>query len=403
MFKINVYFFTIVILVVFFNKYVNSQKSNINEFIDNNSVFALKLYREIASIEGNSFVFSPFSIQITGGLLYLGANETTSKLLQDCFNFKLSAKDIGNLFQNILKKYQYDDSLKIANGIFIAEELEIARGFSNDAKRKFNSTIKNIQFSDIKSATKRINRFVRRNTNGKIRQLLSPDALDPQTIMLLINAISFQAEWKEKFLPMLTQKDKFYSTSTKIIEVDTMYGFKRSYKLGTNQEKNYIVAEIGFIETDISFQIIIPSKLNLNIDHIENLFTKSGLNNIIEDAQIRKVEGQVQIPKFLGKTDIDLKLILSRLGMTNLFSNEADFSKFLKMNEPLSISKAVHKAYIDIHENGAEAAAATGYELEYRIANGNMRSFVANQSFIYLLKGSKGEIYFMGRYTGVYK
>ncbi|XP_021699739.1 serine protease inhibitor 42Dd isoform X3 [Aedes aegypti] len=327
------------------------------QFVRKTNDFALDLYKQIIANEKKNVVISPFSISTCLSLAAMGAGGLTAEEMFRGLKYDPAQKSsIAESYGNIMKNLDGNKSLKIANKMYIMQKYSVKSNFHEIAQKGFRSEAESVNFQDNTATAKKINTWVEQKTNDKIKDLISPDSLDDMTRLVLVNAIHFKGTWTHQFNPESTRPMPFWISETESVDVPMM-NTKKHFKHGVFDDLGLAALELTYSDSDVSMLILLPhertglSKLEENLHNIDipDMLTK-----------MHSQEVEVFLPKFKIEFDLDLKETLEKLGMGTMFSDSADFSELLEQNDPLKVSKVVHKAFIEVNEEGAEAAAATG-------------------------------------------
>jgi serpin B len=215
--------------------------------------------------------------------------------------------------------------------------------------------------------------------------------LDSTTRLVLTNAIYFKGKWATPFAPVLTKDSPFILLGGEKVNVPMM---DRGEKFGYREDANIQVLEMPYVNNDLSMVVVLPKKLD-GISELEKDLNNDNLTRWIDDLRKRKV--QVLFPRFKMTSEFELARVLSAMGMPDAFSLKADFSG-MNGNHELSISAVVHKAYVDVNEEGTEAAAATGVGMIATSIESPPPVFKADHPFIFLIRDNQsGSILFLGR------
>uniref|UniRef100_T1GIR9 Serpin domain-containing protein n=1 Tax=Megaselia scalaris TaxID=36166 RepID=T1GIR9_MEGSC len=342
-------------------------------------LFATDLYKAIG--ENGNMVFSPYSIQACLGLAYMGAGGQTASEMAKGLRFGSMTKDqVADSFSKVLKDSQSSNMLKIANKIYVNKGSQI-------------------NFAKSIESEKVINDWVEKETNGKIKDLLSPGTIDQQTKAILVNAIYFKGHWESPFPPKSTRKLDFYSSSSKAVQADFMYDDDR-FLYGSLDDLDATAVELKYKDSPYSMVFVLPNEK----DGLPKLVKKIGNNYdlLSVSKKLSKQKIYIYLPKFEVEYDIELKPALSKLGMPSMFSRKADFNSMFKDSESIYISKAFHKAMIRVDEDGTEAAAATCKGTNLKAYPMSMflgqKTFKADHPFLWYIK-DESNIYFMGQVT----
>ncbi|MEE5434554.1 serpin family protein, partial [Streptococcus pneumoniae] len=191
--------------------------------------------------------------------------------------------------------------------------------------------------------------------NKRIKDLVNPDSLGPDTMAVLVNAIYFKGSWKDKFDSKLTQDRDFHVTKDKTIQVPTMFK-NGDFKLGYSQELDAKLLEIPYEGGEATFLVVLPNTIDGITALLEKIRDPSALEKATQNMYTTEVD--VYLPKFKIETTINLKEVLQKVGITHLFdSGTAHLDKLLKnVDSGLYCSDAIQKAFIEVNEEGAEAA-----------------------------------------------
>ncbi|XP_074031214.1 leukocyte elastase inhibitor isoform X7 [Leptinotarsa decemlineata] len=352
------------------------------------SDFTKNLYKILSRGEGNVF-FSPISIHAILSLASQGAGGATKDALTSALNvpdIKVAAegyKAIMSRLNNIAEV-----TLHMANKVFLKENYKLQEAFQSIVTSHFLSEVDLVNFAENIKAAKTINSWVEQKTNNKIKDLIDSGDLDSDTRLVLVNAIYFKGKWAEPFNPSQTKTEKFYLDGTEHNTVDVqMMHLKKKFYFKIDETLDAKVLELPYTNKDISMLIILPNDKN-GIAKLEEKLSQTDLTKITENMY--RPEVMVSLPKFKIEQTIDLKDSLTELGLGNMFSDTADFSGMLDSSEPLCVSKVVQKAFIEVNEEGAEAAAATGNIVRRKMCGRDLpEEFLADHPFFIINCGDK--------------
>ncbi|XP_066247833.1 serine protease inhibitor 3/4-like isoform X5 [Euwallacea similis] len=334
---------------------VMAGKQELQSVIQGNGHFTKQLYNVLAQKPGNVF-FSPISAHAVLSMAYQGADGTT----RAAFGKTLGVSDhleaaVG--YQDVMKHLNNvsDVQLLMANKVYIMEGCALNPTFKEVTEKNFFSEVQSLNFSQSEASAKTINQWVEDKTQEKIKDLITPDLLNSATRLVLVNAIYFKGTWASKFNKELTQKEKFYLNDNDTIEVQMMNA-KGKYFYKEDETLDAKVLELPYSNSDVSLLVILPNKRN-GIANLEKKLAETDLTKITEN--MFKPEVVVKLPKFKIETTIDLKKPLEKIGLGEIFTNKANFSGMLESPEQLFVSEVIQKAFIEVNEEGTEAAAAT--------------------------------------------
>jgi len=355
---------------------------------DNN--FGFKLFRQIAADKSDSsIVISPLSISMALGMTYNGAAGTTEQAMRNTLELgSLTSAEINESYKSLmilLPSLDPEIQFHIANSIWYRLGFIVEQDFINLNQTYFNAEVRSLDFS-LPASVDIINNWVEQNTFGKIDQII--DSINPQTVMFLINCIYFKGTWTTSFDPELTTEDWFYKQDGSQILCSLMEQKGNFQYLDTPQ---FQAIDLPYGDGLFSMTIILPGA-ETSIDALIQAFTPDNW------AQWLTQFSETQISLFLPRLKLEYKIklndALTALGMGIAFSGQADFSGINK-NGGLYINKVYHKTFLELDEQGTEAAAVTVVEIWETSAGPVMR---ADHPFIFVIREKYSDtILFMGK------
>ncbi len=369
--------------------------------VDGNNNFAFKLFHQMqGGTTGANQFFSPFSISTALSMTYAGARNETALQMSQTLNFQPNEQFHSDYKRLLGKLHEGADGkikLNIANGLWAQKDFKFLDSFFDIAQSNYNSELRNVDFTDTynrETTIKEINTWVERNTNNKIKNILSQRDLNALTRLVLVNAIYFYGDWSTPFKKELTKTKAFTLMSG---DKDTVPFMNQGGRYNYYEDSKCQAIEIPYKDNKASIVIFLP-QLKEGIGGFAKSLDYKYYQEIIGSWQFADV--RLSIPKF--KTDFKLELsnILSQLGMPLAFSPAgADFSGMTGQRD-LYISKVIHQAFIKIDEAGTEAAAATAVAMVLGMAPqhpSEPKYFIADHPFVFLIKDeATGSILFMG-------
>ncbi|XP_013202054.1 serine protease inhibitor A3N-like isoform X2 [Microtus ochrogaster] len=325
-----------------------------------NTDFTFSLYKELTlKNPDKNIVFSPLSISAALAVLSLGANNNTLQEILKGLKFNLTETPEADIHlglgQLLLMFGQPNEELQISIGstMFVEKQMQILAEFKEKARALYQAEVSSVDFQKPHEAKKLINDFVRKQTQGKIKDLISD--LDEDTVMVLVNYIYFKGKWETPFDPDLTFASDFYVDNEKTVKVPMMKVKFLTTPYFRDEELSCTVVELKYTG-NASALFILPDQGKMQ--HVEASLQPETLRKWRDSLMPRKIE-ELSLPKFAISTDYSLQDILPQLGIREVFSTQADLSGITGSRE-LRVSQVVHKAVLDVAERGTEAAAATG-------------------------------------------
>lgn len=370
--------------------------------------FAFRLYAQ-ADKSGQNLFFSPYSISTAFGMVYGGAKGNTAKEIARVMSFTLPEAEqqiaIRNLQQslNALGERQKAE-LKVANGLFGAKRHEdlLLPDYLKLLRENYASDLYSLDFDDAPGTAKFINKWVEDKTNDRIHDLVSPSHIEHSNDgLVLVNAIFFKGNWLKQFDPQDTYKDNFYLSGTDRSADNS----KPAMMMHLQDAFPYAelpgcqILELPYTEEELAMMVVLP-------DDVDKL--GKGLD-LAEFKSWRKALKQNEVKVYLPSFKLELTLeglsgMLQNMGIVDAFSDaRADFTGIRKPGSgaDLYIMDVLHKAFVEVKEEGTEAAAATAVVMETKAAPGpepQIPVFRADHPFLYFILHKPTEtILFMGK------
>ncbi len=355
--------------------------------VDANNQFAMDLYSRLGTSNDSNIFFSPSSVSLAFAIIFEGARGNTADEIGDVFYFSQNDEERRSSFSSMLDYYNNAQStaykLQIANALWLAEGFEPREDYVGIAEDHYDSQVDTVDFSV--DGFDPINEWVSDKTEGRIEEILSSDSVDPNTMLVIINAIYFKGSWAEQFDKDKTMMSDFYVDEETTVQVPTM---ELTAHLNLARNDQVQILELPYEGDRLSMLVLLPTR----VDGIESVEEDLSIERLNEwTGQLREINTRVQMPKFQLETDYDLIPPLEELGVRDAFTS-ADFSGI--SSSSMFIDEVKHKAFVAVDEEGTEAAAATGAA----ILQSGPTSFTADHPFIFIIQDrDTGQILFMGR------
>lgn len=369
-----------------------------NSVVDGNNKFAIDIFKALNVEDADKNIFiSPMSISSALAMAYNGAEGSTKEAMENALGFSgIDRVLVKESFKNLyayLKKVDKKIDLNIANSIWIKKGEKINNDYIKNTEKNFDARVSELDFSDPGSVDV-INKWIKKETNGKIEKMLD-SPIDPLIVMYLVNAIYFKGEWSEPFNPNITKDWTFhqYGGGEQTVK---MMSRKDSYKF--LQSRDFKAVRLPYGNGNTSMSIILPDEgVDIN-EFIDNLDRDTWYDI---RGTMRGDEVEVKIPRFTMEYGIkSLNDSLKSLGMEVAFSETADFSG---IRDYVCISEVLHKAIIEVNEEGSTAAASAVAAMTPAAAPvKEPLTFIADRPFIFLItEDTTGTILFMGKVLSI--
>ena len=383
---------------------MKEMKTNLGE---QNNAFAFKLF-SLADQPGENLFYSPYSITSALSMVYGGALENTAAQMASAMNFDLPAEQQHETYLALQQSLNAigergKAELNVANALFGADSNQnfIQKDYLNLLRKSYLSDLYTLDFTDFQGTADYINNWVEEKTRERIKDLISAEQIrDSNEGLVLVNAIYFKGNWRTEFDPKVTIRDKFYvSSKTRTTEnsrIVEMMSARAEYPYARLEGMQ--VLELPYADEELSMIFVLPDE----ISDLARELSPANFNRWREALSPREVK--IYIPKF--KFDLTLEGLagmLQKLGMTDAFNpNLANFSGIIPddTGRGLFIQDVIHKAFVEVNEEGTEAAAATGVVMATKAAPGPDETpvFRADKPFLYfLLHKPSNTVLFMGK------
>lgn len=325
------------------------------QLIEADNEFGLEIFRKIReNSDDENLMISPLSISVALAMAYNGADKDTKTEMEKAMKLNgLTTEQINSSYKMLVDALQSLDKdvvLEITNAIFYAEGFSVKPDFLNINKTVYDAEVSKLNFGSP-SAVETINDWVTDKTRDKITKII--DQLSPLDRMVLLNAVYFNGIWKTKFDEKGTHNLPFKKINETSIEVPMM---KKEEKLEYSTNSLFSAVKMPYGKGQYNMIVMLPAEGKNSQDLIDAL-SVANWNNWMKSFEV-KDPVVVTMPRFKFAFETKLNNVLAEMGMIKAFQpNIADFSKI--SDEDLYISSAVHKSFIDVNENGTEAAAVT--------------------------------------------
>ncbi|MHC4060098.1 MAG: serpin family protein [Planctomycetota bacterium] len=371
--------------------------------VEGNNRFALDLYAKLREEEGNLF-FSPYSISAALTMAYAGARGETAVQMADVLalpkdeaNQSWRQERVHSVFGAVIRDLnrrggegRYE--LTVANALWGQEGYWFLNEFLELIEAHYDGQLHEVDFIGVAETARRtINTWVEKETRDKIKNLIPPGALNSLMRLVLTNAIYFKGNWARQFEKDKTIEAPFTLTSGKKVNAPMM---NQTENFGYMEADDFQALEMPYVDNELSMIILLPKKFD-GLDEFEKKIKPRNLSDWLTKLRSRKVI--VSFPKFKMTSQFGLAGVLRSMGMRDAFSQQADFSG-MNGSKDLYISAVIHKAYVDVNEEGTEAAAATGVVVGVTAIPAPQPVFRADHPFLFLIRDNHtGSILFIGR------
>ncbi|NWX02194.1 OVAL protein, partial [Caloenas nicobarica] len=386
-----------------------------------NAMFCLDFFKELSKVKRNeNIVFSPLSISVSLSMVQLGARGNTAEEMEKvsgapeesillkkaflCCLQREEARGAHSQFQELLSalsKAGSACSLSIANRLFGEVTFQFLQQYLDSTRALYQAELEAVNFFNAAEESRRkMNSWVEKQTGGKIKDMFPPGSIDCTTTLALVNAVHFKGQWAMKFKEENTRKMPFRLNKREHRNV-LMMCQTGEYKLAMRQEEQMAVLELPYAGEEFSMFILLPENIcdeSTGLEQLESAVTYEKLAEWTNMENTYLQEITIYLPQFRLEGSYELRPVLQALGMRDAFDDEhADFSG-LSRNPELFLSKAIHKSFLEVNEEGTEAAAATGWLFVPFSCSSFPYEFRADHPFLFLIKHNPSKNFlFFGR------
>ncbi|KAK9731418.1 Serpin (serine protease inhibitor) [Popillia japonica] len=337
------------------------------------------LYNAIS--EDKNLIFSPFSVHYSAlSLLYEGSGGLTTATIRNAL-FLPDVEPTAYEYKTIMDTLNSakNVTLRIANKIYLQSGYKLKRSFRLVTENYFDADAETIDFGQSVAAAEKINEWVKEKTHNKIDKMFKPDDLDSDTRAVLLNAIYFKGKWSLPFPKDVTRTAKFYTSDTEFIMHPMMYQ-AAYFDYGEFVELDARILRIKYENKRFAMTIILPNS-RTGIAVLEKKLSHINLNTL----KLAQSKGKVwlSLPKFKIESTFNLEDPLIEIGLQNIFTNSANLSNMIEGPSNLFIQRVIQKAFIEVNEEGAEAAASTAIQAVGISASINTLVFNADHPFMF--------------------
>lgn len=367
-----------------------------------NNAFAVDLLGELAAKESENLFFSPNSIETALAMTCAGARGATADQMAKVLHLPPKDGDIHRDFGRFLRELNASKTadgkargyeLSVANALWGQKGYPFLRGFVSLLRKNYGAGLEEVDYEhDSEGAREKINAWVEKKTRDRIKDLIGQGVLKPTTRLVLTNAIYFKGSWAEQFAKEATREEPFHLSAGRQKTVHLMHRTGRFDYMETDTVQ---ALKLPYAGDDLSMIVLLPRKVD-GLAALERFLSPDQLSEWFSELARRRVE--VFLPRFKVTAQFELNSTLTALGMSDAFdAARADFSG-MTGNRDLMLSNVIHKAFVEVNEEGTEAAAATGAVIALTSAPLPPPVFRADHPFLFVIREEKsGAMLFVGR------
>jgi len=369
---------------------------DINSVVNSSNQFAFDLYSNLKGKEGNIF-FSPYSLSTAMAMTYEGARGQTAEEIRQVFHYPEDIEILRRGYAGIINQINKKDKkyeLRTANALWAQKSYPFLPEYFKTVEKYYGGKVTNVDFvRDTENSRLTINKWVEEQTRNRIKDLIPQGVITSLTRLVLTNAIYFKGNWETQFPKQNTKEADFKVSADKKVRVPMMFIGGRKFNYTENEALQLL--ELPYAGNELSMLVLLPRN---ELSEVEPYLKPDKIQDLMKD--MRQEEVDVYLPRFKFETKYLMggeKGILGRMGMPTAFSEmRADFSGMTGKPD-LYITEVVHQAFVEVNEEGTEAAAATGIIMGAKAVL-MKKVFRADHPFIFFIQEKRtGAILFFGR------
>jgi serpin B len=372
--------------------------------VESQNRFAFDLYQRLAADEQENLFFSPASISMALAMTYAGAAENTEAEMAKTLHLNLPKAQVAEAMKALRESWNANGArqgyrLDVANRLWGQAGYKFLPAFLEVTRVDYGAELAPLDFkAEADKARETINAWIADHTQGKIENLIPSASILRDARLVLTNAVYFKGEWQEPFNKSRTKEDTFHVAANQQVQAPFMQA-RHHFRYG--EVGGLQVLELPYGDGDLSMVILLPKKVD-GLGKLEKKLTAGSFQKWTTGLASREVI--VFLPKFKTTAQFQLADALKSLGMHSAFDpTTADFSGMTGSKEGLFISAVLHKAFVDVNEEGTEAAAATGIVMHptaIRVRPHQPPVFRADHPFVFAIQHKQtGAVLFLGRMT----
>ncbi|WKY13055.1 hypothetical protein Q1695_004121 [Nippostrongylus brasiliensis] len=352
--------------------------------------FGANMLRQSSATE--TLVVSPISVIFALAMVHAGAKGTTKSQILNAIAKGESDSAFQDYYSKLASEIRNAKNVTadIANGFFLNKQFAIDKSYENTITTKYSAKVQSLDFD--KSSFQTIDNFISETTRGKIHDMVKADAV-AGAFSVIVNAIYFKGKWLTSFEKRSTFKQTFYSSAENSRQIDFMNAYDRHQLYAEDDDVQ--VLSLPYTDSSFAFIIILP-KERFGLAQLRSKLTGSRIQGLLSRLSSARVT--YAVPKMKIETDFQLQQALEAMGITQMFTDYADLSG-ITQEHPLQVSRAAHRALIEVDEEGTTAAAATAFVVfAPAMARPVPKIFRADHPFWFILTKDKNPL-FMGQFA----
>jgi serpin B len=383
------------------------RKADVAAAVRGNTRAALDLYARLRDRDGNLF-FAPYSLSAALAMTYAGARGETAEQMARTLHFTLPPGRLHPAFGELVREFngsvpfltrltgpKRGCRLSTANALWGQRGYRLEADFLRLTRDHYGAGLGVVDFQGApEGARQAINAWAEKETQGRIKDLLLKDFLKPSTRLVLTNAVYFKGDWARQFPKDATRPEAFHLGDGREVQTALMH---QTGEFAYHDGGTFQALELPYAGKQVSMVVLLPGRPE-GLADFEKTLTADTLAGVL--AGLRRQNVEVTLPRFQTTAQFKLRETLSGMGMPAAFAPGADFSGMIGRQPPVALGDVVHQAFVEVNEEGTEAAAATAVDAYTLGSPTTVRPpvFRADHPFVFLIRDNRtGTILFLGR------
>ncbi|XP_020556383.1 leukocyte elastase inhibitor [Oryzias latipes] len=380
--------------------------ASINPLSKANISFSLAMFRQLSEDHRTTNIFfSPFSISSALAMVMLGARGDTATQMAECLKTQDCQEEVHTLFQQLLEELNKPRAgflLSVANRLYGEQSFLFLKEFLKQTSSCYNAELESVDFRNkYEEARIKINSWVEKQTQDKIKDLVGEGILNNTTTLVLVNAIYFKGTWDQQFLGIRTE-DAEFRLNKKDKNPVMMMRQEAKFPYVKIPEIDCQILEMPYEGKELSMLIFLPREIldeSTGLERLEKLLTYEKFMEWTSPEKMDLTKVDVRLPRFKMEEKYNLKKVLTRMGMVDAFDQAKCNFSGISAAKDLYLYDAIHKAFVEVNEKGTEAAAATAMFMCNSSGNLKQQYFTADHPFLFFIRhNSSMNILFAGRF-----
>uniref|UniRef100_A0A3Q3XK63 Plasminogen activator inhibitor 1 n=1 Tax=Mola mola TaxID=94237 RepID=A0A3Q3XK63_MOLML len=365
---------------------------------DKQTDFGLRIFSQLSqsSLDKN-VALSPYGVASTLAMAQLGATGKTRTALTSAMGFSLLERGMSRQQRLLQRDLSSVDGVETVSGVMVERTMRLEKGYRRALAKAFNTHPHQVDFAKSDEAVNIINSWVSDHTAGTIPDFLESGSLNDETRLVLLNALHFQALWKVPFNPKMTVERMFHCANRSTIPVQMMR-LTNHFNYGEFVNANgidYDIIEVPYEGDSLSMLLVSPTDPEVPLSMLIADLSSRRIQQW--RGELRRVKKQLSMPKFTLNFEVDLKTVLLKMGLGDIFNlATADFTH-ITADERLCVSDVRQRVKIEVNEQGTKGATATVAVMFSRMA---VEEIILDRPFIFLIRHKHtGTLLFIGQFN----